>query len=296
MIPSPIEYDMPLYRPPSEAYSLILQVTLGCTWNKCAFCEMYKSKRFTLRKQEDVIDEIRRAAALPVEFRKVFLADGNPMSLSTERLMPLLEGISTRLPKVRRISTYALPGDISRKSMRELKELREAGLTLLYVGIESGDDEVLRMMAKGETYASTVSGLRMAREAGIKLSVMILNGVGGKLYSGQHAVNSARILNEIQPEFASVLVLSFPFGEAHYKERFAGRYVGMNIVDLLEELRVFIDNTDLQNTVFRSDHASNYLVLKGRLGQDKADFLQRIDRAISNPELAELRQEWQRGL
>jgi len=174
--------------------------------------------------------------------------------------------------------------------------LQESGLKMIYVGIESGDDEVLKFINKGETYNSTVEGLLKAKEAGIKLSVIILEGVGGLKYSEQHAINSAKILNAIQPEFASVLVLSFPYGIEHYKQKFLGNYIPMTISNLLKEMRIFVENIQLQNTIFRSNHASNYLVLNGILNRDKLLFLDKIDFAIKNPEIAGLRKEWQRGL
>src|ERR1035437_3639293 len=221
----PIKYNEPLFSPPSEADSLILQVTYGCTWNRCSFCEMYTSKTFTAKTEEDILREIQSVAAIHPDVRKVFLADGNPMALSAKRLLKILSAIKQSFPKVRRVSTYALPRDILAKTKEELKELKEAGLNLVYVGIESGDDEVLQMMDKGETFSSIKTGLLLAKEAGIKLSVIILEGVGGLKYSEQHALNSAKILNEIQPEFASVLVLSFPFGIERYIQRFQGEYI-----------------------------------------------------------------------
>ena len=292
----PINYSEPLFRPPSEADSLILQITHGCTWNKCSFCEMYTTKQFRVKKEEDVFKEIDGVAELIPGIRKVFLADGNPMVLSSDKLKRILDKINQSLPKVRRVTTYALPRDIISKTPQELKMLRESGLTMIYVGIESGDDDVLKYMDKGETYNSTVEGLLKAKEAGIKLSVIILEGVGGLKFSEQHAVNSAKILNDIQPEFASVLVLSFPYGTDHYKEKFKGEYIPMTIPDLLNEMQVFISNIELENTIFRSNHASNYLVLNGILNRDKQIFLDKIEFAIKNPNLAGLRQEWQRGL
>ncbi|MFH1319213.1 MAG: radical SAM protein [Bacteroidota bacterium] len=292
----PIQYDTPLFRPPSEANSLILQITLGCSWNKCAFCEMYTSKRFKVRKEEEVIQEINTTAKEYPEIRKVFLADGNPMVLSVKKLLKILTAINNAFPKINRISAYALPGDFASKSLDDLITLREAGLKLIYVGIESGDNEVLSMINKGETYTSTVEGLIKAKKAGIKSSVMILSGMGGLKYSEQHAINSAKILNEIQPDFASTLVLSFPFGVNRYKERFNGTYIPMSIPDLLKELEIFIKKTELKSTIFRSDHASNYLVLKGILSRDKQSFLDNLSFARNNPRLAGLREEWQRGL
>ncbi|MFC2111533.1 radical SAM protein, partial [Bacteroidota bacterium] len=263
MLFSPISYDEPLFRPPSEGNSSIIQITLGCSWNKCAFCEMYSTKKFKVRKEEDVFKDIETLARVNPLSRKVFLADGNAMVLSTNKLLRILEKVNSSFPKVNRISAYALPGDIIPKSHEELKELREAGLKLIYVGIESGDDELLKIINKNETFNTTVEGLNKSKAAGIESSVMILMGLGGKEYSEQHAINSAKVLNETQPHFASTLVLSFPFGEEHYNKKFNGNYVSMSTLDLLKEMEVFLKNTELESTIFRSDHASNYLILKG---------------------------------
>lgn len=291
-----IEYAQPLFRPPSEANSLILQITYGCTWNKCAFCEMYTSKNYQTRKTADVINEIHSLKAYAPYVQKIFLADGNPMALSKRRLLEILNEINIVFPNVRRISTYALPGDLNKKSIDDLKQLKDAGLKLLYVGIETGDDELLKLINKPETFDSTVEGLTKAHKAGMKLSVMILTGLGGKKYSEQHAVNSAKVLNKIQPLFASTLVLSFPYGIERYKKRFAGEYITMTVPDLLLELRTLIANTNLNGTIFRSDHASNYIVLKGILSRDKQKFVDKIDTALNFPGEVQLREEWQRGL
>ncbi len=292
----PIEYNEPLFRPPSEAYSLIFQVTLGCSWNKCAFCEMYSSKKFKVRKFEEVKSEIKSVSNEYKDIRKVFLADGNAMVLSSVKLMEILSELNFNFPKLNRVSAYALPKDISSKTKEELIELKNAGLKLLYIGIESGDDEVLKMINKGETYNSTLDGLLKAREAGIKVSVMILNGLGGKKYSEQHAINSARLVNEVQPEFLSTLVLSYPYGEDHFIKKFNGDFIKMTKMDLIKEMKTLIENTELENTVFRSDHASNYLVLKGNLSRDKKEMLDKINLVLDNPDYADLRMEWQRGL
>ncbi len=292
----PIQYDEPLFRPPSEADSLILQVTFGCSWNKCSFCEMYTSKTFRAKEEEEILREINAVAKLRPDIRKVFLADGNPMVLSTKRLLKILAAIKLAFPKVRSVSTYSLPSNLISKSVEELKELKEAGLKLVYVGIESGDDEVLNMINKGETFAGTAEGLLKAKAAGIKLSVIVLNGVGGLTFTSQHAVNSARVLNLIQPEFASVLVLSFPFGIDRYKQKFRAQYIPMNIPELLKEMEEFIVHLELQSTIFRSNHASNYIVLSGILPRDKSLFLEKLQSAVNNPKTAGLRAEWQRGL
>jgi len=292
----PLEYNEPVFRPPSEAYSLILQLTLGCSWNRCAFCEMYSSKKFKVRKEEEIIREIKEVASISTDIKKVFLADGNAMVLSSSKLLRIINEINKTFPRVTRISAYALPKDISSKTDDELKQLSDAGLKLLYVGIESGDDELLRLINKGETFNSSVDGLQKARKAGIKLSVMILNGLGGKNYSVQHAINSAKAINLIQPEFLSTLVLSFPYGEDHFKKRFKGNFKALTTLELIEEMKIFIENLELENSVFRSDHASNYLVLKGNLNRDKQKFLNNINTVLQSPDDASLRPEWTRGL
>ena len=291
-----INYDEPLFRPPSEAYSLILQVSLGCAWNKCAFCEMYSSKQFRLRPEEEVFSEIEMLATQAHKVRKVFLADGNAMVLSFDKLIRLLDKLNATFPKLNRVSAYALPRDIESKTDEELRILADKGLKLLYVGIESGDDELLDRINKGEDYKSTSRALQKARKAGIKLSVMILNGLGGQNYSKQHAINSAKLVNEIQPEFLSTLVLSYPYGEEHFKQKFKGEFIPLNSIELIAEMKVFIETLELENNVFRSDHASNYLILRGNLNRDKQELLNRINGVLNDPANAKLRPEWMRGL
>lgn len=291
----PINYDEPLFRPPSEAYSLIIQVTLGCSYNKCAFCEMYTSKQFKARKEEDVFKDIEAFLPYKDQVRKVFLADGDPMVLSTERLLRILHKLKTSFPKLQRISTYATPTNIIRKSAQELHELKNAGLDLLYVGIESGDDEVLNAIQKGETFSSVVLGLNKAKQAEINSSVMIINGIGGKLFTKQHAINSAKVLNETQPKYASTLVLTTYKGLEHFKSRFLGNFQQLFLPELFDEMKIFMNHLELNETIFRSDHASNHLVLKGVLGKDKEQFLKQIELAIHHPEIANLRNQYQRG-
>ena len=292
----PLKYEEPLFRPPSEAYSLILQITIGCSWNKCAFCEMYSKKKFKIRNTDEVIDEIKKVSLINNSFRKIFLADGDAIVLSANRLKKILDAINKYFPKVRRISAYAKPKNLATKSIEELKILKNAGLNLLYIGIETGDDELLNLINKNETFKSMADGLLKAKQVGIKCSVMILNGLGGKKYSLQHAKKSAELINLIQPEYLSTLVLSFPYGQSHYISRFSGDFIEMNTIDLIQEMRIFIENTDLKNTIFRSDHASNYLVLKGILSKDKEKILKNIDFVLNNPKNANLRPEWSRGL
>ena len=292
----PIAYIEPVFRPPSEAHSLILPVTNGCSWNHCTFCEMYTApqKKFRARDEDQVLEEIRRAGERLI-VQRVFLADGDALVLPTRRLLNILQAIREHMPEVDRVSSYCLPRNLRKKSVAELKELADAGLKMAYVGCESGDDEVLARVNKGETYESSLSALEKLGEAGITRSVMILNGLGGTVLSEQHADNSARLMNAAQPEFLSTLVVSFPMGEARFREGFAD-FQPLGQQQLFLEVERLLQGLELQNTVFRSDHASNYLVLKGNLGADKARLLAQVRQAIERPHGAQLRQEWQRGL
>lgn len=292
----PIDYIEPVFRPPSEAHSLILPVTNGCSWNKCTFCDMYtaEQKKFRARDEQQVLDEIRRCGEQMI-VQRVFLADGDAMVLPTHRLLRILEAIAEHMPDVHRVTSYCLPRNLRRKSVEELTELREAGLRMLYVGAESGDDEVLRRVNKGETFDSTAEALIKAREAGLKTSVMILNGLGGQSLSEQHAANSARLMNLTQPDYLSTLVVSFPNGLERYREQFPG-FQPLSQAELFVEMEQFLSALELEDTVFRSDHASNYLVLKGVLGRDKARMLAQVRAAIEQPDHAGLRAEWMRGL
>lgn len=291
----PIQYNEPLFRPPSEARSLILQITLGCSWNKCSFCEMYTSKKFTARKEEDVFADIDAFLPYSEHIRRVFLADGDPLVLSTRRLLRILARLKESFPNLQRVSTYASPINLMRKSDEELKDLYDAGLTLLYVGIESGDSQVLECIQKGETFETTIEGLNRSKAVGMNSSVMIINGVGGRDLSHQHAVNSAKVLNETQPKYASTLVLTMHKGLEHYRKRFLGNFEPLEQYELFTELQTFMQHLELEETIFRSDHASNNLVLKGVLGKDKQRFLDQIQLALERPGAANLRSSFMRG-
>ena len=294
----PIRYVEPVFRPPSEAASLILPVTDGCSWNKCTFCEMYTApqKKFLARSEDEVLESIRLTGQrYGGELRRVFLTDGDALVLPTRRLVTILEAIKTHLPAVRRVSSYCLPRNLRKKSQAEIDELAAAGLKMVYVGAESGDDQVLAAVDKGETYATTCESLDKLGAAGITRSVMILNGLGGKALSMQHAENSARLANAMQPEYLSTLVVSFPQGE----ERFRAGFPGWESLDqhaLFVEMERFLSCLELKRTVFRSDHASNWLELKGTLGADKERLLAQVRQAIAAPEAAHLRPAWARGL
>ncbi len=294
----PIRYVEPVYRPPSEADSLILPVTDGCSWNRCLFCEMYRApqKRFRAREADEVLDSIRRAGEhLGDEARRVFLADGDALALPTRRLLVYLETIRTHLPSVHRVSSYCLARNLNKKTVSELRELREAGLTLAYLGAESGDDSVLARVDKGETFDSTCAALDKLGAAGIRRSVMIINGLGGEALSAQHADNSARLINVTAPEYLSTLVLMLNNGGERYRAAWPD-WQALSPTGLFREMERFLSALDLRRTIFRSDHASNWLVLKGTLGADKARLLAQVRAAVERPEAASLRGSWMRGL
>lgn len=278
---SPIKYDEPLFRPPAEARSAIVQATLGCSWNRCAFCEMYTSKKFKAKSLDDIKSDISKLAGTYRGVKKVFLADGNAFVLSAQKLIPILQEIKEQFGRIQRVSSYALPKDISAKSDEELKQLRSLGLKLLYIGIETGDDELLKMIHKGETFNSTVDGILKAHDAGIETSIMIINGLGGKKYSRQHALKSAEIINKLNPKFLSTLTLSMPFGENHFQNKFEGNYQQQTIVELFKELKMFIEQLQVENVIYRSNHVSNNLPLQGTLPKDKSLLVDMLDHAIA---------------
>lgn len=282
MLFNTINYDEPVFRPPGEARSAIIQATLGCSWNKCAFCEMYTSKNFKSRSFEELKPEIETLSKYYKGVKKIFLADGNAFVLSANKLIPILDEINIKFGKLQRIASYALPKDILIKSESELKELQSRGLKLLYVGIETGDNELLKLINKGETFNSTVDGILKAHNAGIDTSIMILNGLGGKKYSQQHALKSAEIINKINPKFLSTLTLSLPYGVEHFQEKFKGEYQQQTIVELFEELKLFIENINAENVIFRSNHVSNNLNLKGTLSKDNDQLVEMLQQAIIN--------------
>ena len=294
----PIRYVEPVFRPPSEAESLILPVTDGCSWNRCTFCEMYTApqKAFRARDEAEVVDSIRRTGErYGAQVRRVFLADGDALVLPTRRLLAYLEAIRTHLPAVHRVSSYCLARNLTKKSVAELKSLAEAGLGLAYLGAESGDDEVLARVSKGETFESTRTALDKLGEAGITRSVMILNGLGGEALSAQHADNSARLINATRPEYLSTLVVTLHDAGRRFLQAWPD-WQALSQQGLFREMERFLAALELERTVFRSDHASNWLVLKGTLGADKARLLAQVRAAIAQPESAPLRPAWLRGL
>jgi radical SAM superfamily enzyme YgiQ (UPF0313 family) len=296
-----IIYEEPVFRPPAEWRSLILQVTIGCSWNKCTFCEMYQTKTFRSKPIEDVELELKALSKEGGRVRDIFLADGDAMALPTKHLLQVCKLIKSYFPEVRRISSYCLPRNLRFKTVEDLTLLREAGLSLVYVGCESGNDEVLKAVEKGETFESSLDALTKLRKAGIKRSVMILLGLGGSRLSRQHAISSAELCSAGSPEFLSVLTTSFPKGMSRVEAGYSDQFQPLTPREGLQELKDFLEHLEIttDKTIFRSDHASNYLILKGRLGRDKAKLLDELNAVLEAPEeddVYNLRPEWLRGL
>jgi radical SAM superfamily enzyme YgiQ (UPF0313 family) len=254
-----------------------------------------KEKQFSHKSIIEIEKELAIIVASKVKIRRIFLADGDVMTLSFRRLEEILKAIKNAFPDIQRISAYCLPRNLLHKSVSELARLQSLGLQLLYVGCESGDDKVLNLVDKGESYQSQLEALNKIKLSGIKSSVMILNGLGGQSLSEQHAIHSAKLMNESQPDYLSTLVVSFPQGTERFQSRFQD-FKPLEQNHLFSEMHQFLSYLELEKTVFRSDHASNYLVLKGILGRDKDKLIQKVEMAINNPSQLNLRQESQRGL
>ena len=288
-----MRYEGSIYRPPSEARSLILQVTIGCAHNRCTFCSMYKDKAFRVREVSEIIEDLKSARDVYPSIKRVFLADGDALVLDIDKLIAILDKINELFPECERISAYATPQDINRKSAEDLALLKEKGLLMLYMGIESGDDAILKKIDKGASSSDMLKAGLKAKTAGIMLSVTMISGLGGPRLSADHGVNSAKLINEMQPEYASFLTLMLEEDTKLYKDYQSGEFELLSPRAVLLELRLFIQNTNLKNCVFRSNHASNYVALSGTLGEDKERLLKEIDLALKEDEY---KPEYLRGL
>lgn len=289
-----MRYDEPLFRPPSEAESFILQATLGCSWNACTYCAMYRSKRFRARPTAEVLADIAAAAPLAEEVRHVFVADGDPLAMDPGQWEPILLALAATFPRLRRVSTYATARNLLEKTPTELRRLRELGLSLLYIGPESGDDETLRRIAKGADVADHVEAARRAREAGMDQSLIFLLGAGGRDRSEIHARASGRLATAMDPRFLSTLTLTVVPGTPIATLEDRGRFELPDVRGLLTELRWFIEEARPSGAIFRSNHASNHLPIGGRLPRDREAILAAVDAALAGRR--GLRPEWARGL
>ena len=277
-----LHYSGAVYRPPSEAHSLIIQVTVGCSHNKCAFCNMYKAKQFAITPEEQVLSDLRWAREQYAHVERFFLADGDALILPTERLLGILRTIRELFPECRRISTYASPKSILKKMPEELAALRAAGLEFAYLGLESGNDALLEKISKGVTAAQQIEAGQKLKSAGFTLSVTAINGLAGSNGDWQaHAKDTAAALNAMRPDFIALLTLRIYTGTpmAEWIER--GELVMPTPMELIRESKLFLEHIDCPGAVFRSNHASNYLALAGTLNEDRARLIRQCEDALA---------------
>lgn len=282
-----LNYDYPLYRPPSEASSLIFQVTLGCSFNKCSFCNMYRTKDYQERAWDEIKMEIDLASMHLPESKRIFLADGDALNLPTGKMIQILDYIQQKFPKVERISCYAMPKNILEKSPEDLKKLHEAGLKMFYIGIESGSDIILKKVTKGATGQTIIRACQKAKDAGYIISCMIILGLGGKTYSRQHVEDTARILNATSPHYVGTLTLHLEEGiRDEFLAKFKEPFVPIDDSDALDELEMLIKNmSPKEPVIFRANHGSNAYPIGGMFPEDKDAMLQKISHLREHPEL-----------
>ncbi|MFO7931902.1 MAG: radical SAM protein [Thermodesulfobacteriota bacterium] len=289
-----MHYEGMIIRPPSEANSILLQVTVGCSHNKCTFCGTYKGERFKIKPDETIMADIDFAAKHCKNQNRVFICDGDALIVPQKRLLKYMREIQTKLPWVERVGLYANTKGISMKSPEELEELRDHGLGIVYMGLESGDDQTLKAVNKGATSEKMVKMGRKVKEAGIKLSVTVLLGLGGIERSRAHAEETGRVLSEMDPDFAGALSLMLIPGTPLHEDYEAGKFPLLNANEMLKELRIMLANTELSDGLFHANHASNYLPIRAKLPEDKEKTLSLIDDALAGN--VALRPEFLRAL
>jgi len=290
-----MRYEGKLYRPPSEAHSYILQASIGCSWNKCTYCDMYRDKQFRVRDLDETLEDLELAQqTYGPDLEKVFVADGDALVMDMPTWRAILGKCRELFPGLRQISCYAMATNVLEKSPAELDELRRLGLSLLYIGPESGDDLVLRQIAKGSTFDEHVEAARLAKAAGMQMSAIFLLGAGGVERSEEHALASARLASEMDPEYLAALTLTIVAGTPIARLQETGRFEVPGTEVLLRELRAFVDACRPTRATFRTNHASNYLPIAGTLPGDRSTIIDVIDRALAGD--IGLRPEHHRGL
>ena len=290
-----MRYEGKIYRPPSEADAYILQATIGCSWNHCTYCDMYREKQYRVRDLEETLADIRAARqAIGPRVEKIFVADGDALAMDVPHWEAILRACRESFPSLRRVSSYATAMNLLEKSESDLTALREQGLTQLYIGPESGDDATLKRIAKGATFADHVEGARRAHAAGMKLSAIFLLGAGGTERTFEHAEASARLVTAMNPAFFSLLTLTVVPETPISLLQKRGKFELPTVHRMLEELRTIVAESAPTESVFRTNHASNYLPLGGVIPRDRARILQIVDRALAGG--IALRPEWSRGL
>lgn len=276
-----MHYSGSVYRPPSEARSLIVQCTLGCSHNKCAFCIMYKDKKFSINPIEQVLSDLAEARSYSRYIDKIFLADGDALVLPMDYLLTVLNYIQQYFPECKRVAAYASTKALKGKSDENLKTLREHGLGIVYIGLETGDEELLAKYNKGVTAAETVAQTIRAKAAGIAVSVTAINGMAGSLGNWEkHAIETAKAVSQMKPDYIAFLTLRVYTGTPLHDWIDAGEFKLMEPIELLHETRLFLEHIDAEGSIFRSNHASNYLPLGGTLNQDREQLIATIDAAL----------------
>ena len=278
-----MRYEGNIYRPPSEAQSLIVQATIGCAHNKCTFCSMFKDKQFRARPVGDVLEDLREARRLYGRIGRIFLADGDALVLSMGKLLTILAEIRELIPECERVSIYGTPQAVLRKTDAELRELACAGLGIVYLGAESGDDEVLKRVNKGATADEIIRAIRKAEDAGLATSVTFISGLGGVEFSEQHAIGCARVITEASPSFAALLTLLLDPAAPMYIDLLTGAFEFMSPEQIAGETLLLLEHAKPgADCVFRSNHASNYVPLKGTLPRDNDRLITALRSALAN--------------
>ena len=277
-----MKYEGKLYRPPSEAYSLIIQATIGCSHNKCTFCSMYKEDKFRIRSTEEIIEDLLlgREYYKNVKIKRIFLADGDALIIKTEELIKIFQAINEIFPECERVGIYGSPKSLLLKSKDELDKLKELGLGIIYLGLESGSDKVLKDIKKGVTSQEMIEAGKKIKDSDIELSVTLISGIGGKEDSKEHAIESAKVLNQMQPDYIGLLTLLLEEGTELYKDVQSGKFQLLDPKEILLETKNLVKNLEIENCIFRSNHASNYLSLRGTLMEDKELILDQIEEGL----------------
>lgn len=288
-------YEGSVFRPPSEARSLILQATIGCSHNKCTFCITFRDKEFRIKSFEHIKRDVEAVLPYYKDAKRIFLADGNALVIDTLDLLKILNLLTKNFPNLERIGIYASPQDIRKKTVEELKQLKDAGLGIIYVGLESGSDMILKKVKKGALSKQMIEAAIKVKESEIILSVIFILGLGGKKYSKEHAQETAKILSKMDPDFIGALTLMVVKGTPIYEEEKNNELEILNPREVFEELQILIGNLNLTHCVFRANHASNYLPVGGTFPEDKEMILKRLDKILKMKDVS-FKPEWLRAL
>ena len=281
-----MRYEGNIYRPPSEAHSLLVQVTVGCAHNKCTFCSMYKDKKFHIRKLEEVLEDLEWARAHYPRIERIFLCDGDALCLANSKLLPILERIRQLFPECERVTVYGRATDALKKTDEELKELYEAGITMVYMGAESGSEKVLANVNKGETRQQIIDGVKKVEACGMKASVTFISGLAGRAGWEEHAIETGRMLSEMSPSYAALLTLMVDPSVPIAEEIASGRMELLTPEEVIAETLLMLKNTEVtKKCVFRSNHASNYLSLRGDLPDEKEGMMEVLREAMENHDM-----------